>query len=449
MTAKLRNKWLIHVYKISSVMNYRLMSVYCTIVDSILYIISFTDKPPCSSNPCDNGGICRNLNNFEYRCDCHETGYKGSHCETGIISISQPPVISLVGDTPSSYTISLSANPTGGELDIAVSTSDSSITVSPSTVKLSTTITTGSVTVTADAPGVYYLKFDVSGDVADSFETPYPMIVIVHDPYKETNHTMYQYFEHMSQSVGILVPGCCKQTIQDYYTPEQVYIEFNSSCAWIGQDSTQLATGVIFLSSSGSTVPLSITGSSLSVIEIGIPDHSLPLNPPQECSICSSTNLHCQYSVTVEDVMDFISCHALGKSFLNYTQSMLPAWLSLHISAPDSDVAYSFDPFDIHAEVLLGEQVVLVSGCENLQVYQDSLYAVYRFDDSLTVNIDGISHTYAPHDGDDPVCFAIDIGRGSSSQFQIGIPESYREEFTNLSPFQVRVVLIIHHCIDN
>ena len=42
-------------------------------------------KAPCSSNPCQNGGVCFNSNNNispYYGCSC-SSGYTGFNCQTG------------------------------------------------------------------------------------------------------------------------------------------------------------------------------------------------------------------------------------------------------------------------------------------------------------------------------------------------------------------------------
>lgn len=411
----------------------------------MFFFFHISDKPPCSFNPCQHGGVCRNLNNYDYRCDCHPTtGYKGRNCESGIISVTQVPVILIDEDSPGSSTMTISGQPTD-ELKITMTTSDdSAVTTTPSTVTLSPTVTSSKVTVTSgDTPGLYSIHFIISGTNADTYETPSPMIVIVHDPNKPTNHTRYQYFDHVSQSIGILAPGCCEQSIQDYFTPNQQNIRFNSSCSWTGLDTTQSSSGITFASTPSITAPLSITGSNLSVHEHGIPLHNIP-SKSIECTFCSENDsVHCQYIVTVEDVLDFINCKALSKTFLHYSRELLPEWLQISVATLDSTAGTVswFDSFDIHAELLLGDQVIVIDGCESIQALSNSLYLVYRFNDSLGVAIDSdTSKIYTPRENGDPVCFAVDVGKGNTSPFHIGIPRSYHKEFMNMPPFDVRKI---------
>ena len=41
-------------------------------------------EDPCSSQPCQNGGICQVIDPLTYECDCGGTGYEGRNCETDI-----------------------------------------------------------------------------------------------------------------------------------------------------------------------------------------------------------------------------------------------------------------------------------------------------------------------------------------------------------------------------
>ena len=45
------------------------------------YIYS-TDINECMDSPCQNDGVCSNSEG-DYSCDCTDTGYNGTNCETG------------------------------------------------------------------------------------------------------------------------------------------------------------------------------------------------------------------------------------------------------------------------------------------------------------------------------------------------------------------------------
>ena len=60
-------------------------SIICFYVDDLYGYFQndhfYSDIDECQSNPCLNGGTCRNLENH-YMCDC-QTGYEGLNCQTG------------------------------------------------------------------------------------------------------------------------------------------------------------------------------------------------------------------------------------------------------------------------------------------------------------------------------------------------------------------------------
>ena len=44
--------------------------------------VCFTDINECLDSPCQNDGECSNSEGA-YSCDCTDTGYNGTNCETG------------------------------------------------------------------------------------------------------------------------------------------------------------------------------------------------------------------------------------------------------------------------------------------------------------------------------------------------------------------------------
>ena len=46
----------------------------------ILFIVSFLGGNPCDSNPCQNNGVCRPIEDNKYYCQCAEK-YYGVNCE--------------------------------------------------------------------------------------------------------------------------------------------------------------------------------------------------------------------------------------------------------------------------------------------------------------------------------------------------------------------------------
>jgi len=49
---------------------------------TIICVLVFADINECASDPCQHDGACTDLING-YTCNCGDSGYTGTHCETG------------------------------------------------------------------------------------------------------------------------------------------------------------------------------------------------------------------------------------------------------------------------------------------------------------------------------------------------------------------------------
>ena len=132
------------------------------------------------------------MDNYEFRCDCSDTHYKGLQCDTGVIDILQVPI--LTADVTFKY-LRITAYP-DQELHLHIIPSNTELTVTPTDVLFYPEYPVALLTVTASETGIYYLSFTISGEDSDTFEVPNPMLVLVRS---YTEHTQYQYFDEMDQ----------------------------------------------------------------------------------------------------------------------------------------------------------------------------------------------------------------------------------------------------------
>ena len=399
-----------------------------------LYIV----EPPCTSSPCQHDAPCRDLDNYEFRCDCSNTNYKGLQCDIGIIDILQVPILTV--DVTFKY-LRITAYP-DQELHLHITPSNTELTVTPTDVLFYPEYPIALLTVTASETGIYYLSFTTSGEDSDTFEVPNPMLVLVRS---YTEHTQYQYFDEMDQPIGILSPGCCSPGGQIYQCPYSTNtVHFQSTCSWEASENMEhTSTGLIFASSAGLQLPLSIAGAALNITPDDIISFTLPHSPVLNCTDCSGHNSSCHYyDFTQKDVVDLVQSHSLGKTYLKYSEHLLPDWLTFMITNINPSMQTSFSSLHVTTSLIFGEDIEIVDSCEDLQVHHDALYAILRYNDSIITSIDNIEYEYTPHDV--PLCFAIDLCAGESSPVHVTIPLGSQTILRNFTQFQVDKFLYKH-----
>ena len=105
----------------------------------------------------------------------------------------------------------------------------------------------------------------------------------------------------------------------------------------------------------------------------------------------------------------------------------------------------SFSSFDTIVDIVHGKEVILIDGCEDLNIPINGLYAVLRYNDSIKYSVDGIDYFYLSQYGDDPVCFAVDICNRDTSPFYISVPEGHHKDLEQLALLQVRKLLLFEN----
>ena len=388
------------------------------------YLFYCPDKPPCSSNPCLNNGVCRDINNFEYRCNCKGTHYKGLQCDIGIIEIPQIPIL-IVGQR---VTVNIEAHPSN-ELHLIIYNGDKGIDFFPTSLIFDPQDSSAILSITAKTHGIHYLYFNITGEDSQSFESPHSMMVVVQQNDTLSTHTHFQYFDQHNQRFGILKPGCCeKHESHLFCLQNDIAPTFLSSCSWGNLEET---SGVVFTQNNDLLLPMAVAGAQ---VHSQHPLLTLPILPTK-CGTCGSK---CGfYNITEEDVIDFIKSHALARSFLNSLKELLPSFIRLNISAIDSWQDATFFSYDIVLEVAFGDDIVLIDECESLNVLDDGLYAVLRYNDSLSFSYNGIEYNYLPRYDDSPICFAVSLCDGKGSPVYITIPEGHQEDIEQIDDFRV------------
>ena len=382
---------------------------------------------PCHSNPCQHGGVCTNIGTDGYRCDCSGTYYSGDNCETGVISISTIPIIY---SNQSSVEIEITASPSES-ITITLVASDS-LDISPSNITL-TIPSTAVFEISSLEPGQYIITYTVTGPSADDYEDSQSFVVLVLEP--ESVQQPNRYFTQLGLDVGELRPGCCETASLSYQCPSSAAASFPSTCSWSLQGTSHYASnGIVYVSGSDVELPLSIAGTKVSVsadnVDSSLLDSSLP------CSACSSTVRSCyHFDFTPSDVFDLLQSRSLAQTYLRNIKTFLPSWLDFAINTTAHINDTSFSLLDYTTTLAVGSDVNNIVGCEGLDVENEGLYSVFRYDGHLIGQVESNKRGHELSE-EDPICFAVNLCRGPDAPVHITIPTSTLNAVTSLNQIQ-------------
>ena len=369
-----------------------------------------------------------------YFCDCGDSLYTGLNCQTGVLSIGELPIMT-VGETIS---IPIAGTP-DNSVTLTVTVSSPDVNISQTSFTFDSDNPTGSLDISVTTPGVYSLSYDVTGEDADNYETPPTSVLIVIDP--DVQHVENDYFLKTGNPVGILAEGCCSPGVQ-YQCPGGVVnaVSFSSNCAWDNLGASEFSTrGVVFVNGAGISIPISLMGVNLMLSEDSYNGYVVPDLGNAECRVCDNLDPSCNYfDFKPNDYLDLLRTRALETTYLKAIEDLLPSWLS--ISVQDLDLTgdrISFGIDDFTSYLTTGDNIYQIPGCESLDLEPDSLFAVLRQDENITVQVDGMSMKYSANDDDDPVCIAVNLCRGTESPVHVTLPAKAREFINSYDAIQV------------
>ena len=278
----------------------------------------------------------------------------------------------------------------------------------------------------ANKEGIYTISYSLRGINHDVFEVPQLARVIVVDTLPNLQSV------DTNSIIDILTPGCHNAGGLIYQCPYLANtVSFTSSCTWQSEVSgDQITDGVVFASSGGLTLPVSIAGAELTGLLTGNIGNNLPFTEYScyNCTYCSSSynftslfgNQSCSsYNFSAFDMVYILSQRLLQSSFLNYTDALLPSWLSLFVS-PLNLATMSSLSFDDYSTILTTDQTV--SSCENLQLVPNGLHSVIWFTD-LEIQIFDSQYKYESAENE-ILCIAVNLCYGKNSPVHFSLPPS-------------------------
>ena len=382
---------------------------------------SITEGDPCSSNPCFHDGNCTVTGEDTFICNCDGTGYGGAFCEQGILSLPPLPILTL----GQSYQFYVEAQP---DEDLVVSFSSAILQPNPSEVSLTKARPRQRVTVRPAKRGFHQMAVSLDGSEKDLYDKPSPLLGVV----KPSGTS--KYFEERELEKGILDPGCCTGNAELKCPGSSHKVTFPSTCKWVGLFGITSTAGIVFASSQGLDLPLSIAGASFQDTLSGYVLRPVDITQVSKCSDCGSmSSSPCGsygesgkcYCLTPSDVdkVDFLSSEALPTTFLQNTHSLLPQWLSFQ-SIP-SRRSYSDDSSS--TSLWNRDGLTELEGCQGLLIRYttEGVYSVLHYSGQLNIGVGNSQMLYQPTSSmTDRFCFVVNLCDGPTAAMHISIPKS-------------------------
>ena len=412
-------------------------------INVCVHVSHCTESSICNPNPCLHNGTCVAVDSDDgFTCDCEGTGYNGPTCNRGIVTIQSIPT--LIENEPSTM-LEITASP-DEELTVHIQSNDGKgLQVTPSQVTITYPETKAQFNIRGKQSGRYTLNYVLSGRSADSFATPEGSPVFVTRP---RSGSSFRYFQAVDTNTGILRESCCAPDTPVFSgcpmsTDE---VQLLSTCSWQQSGQSYTTSGVVFLQFSNLSLPLSITG-----IKVNLSQNSLVTELPQSPS--SSTCTPCDanedkiadptrpfppeyekcyyYNFTIVDFEDLLTSRSLGNTYFNRVGAILPSWIVIH---PFRDQNPSFNIDDYSSGLVVPADLTGIPGCGEIVADEPGLYSVLRYGRSLVSILSGLPLLYRPSPSDAPLCFAVNLCKGTSSPVFVQLPPSVQTNI-KLLPF--------------
>ena len=372
-----------------------------------------SESSPCSPNPCLNGGYCIEDGTY-FSCVCNgtATGFTGPTCRAVIIHFPPiPPVtdgltfrITLYTDVNVRFRHRLVVTTRNPRQSAVINVRDGR----RNSVNANGVLGTVTVTLPENTAEVVYV--------------PQERKVFI---FGRSVQERISYFERFNFTRGLLKPSCCDSDETLSCPGSVAEVTLKSPCQWstTGQGLTR-SFGAVFAEGRNITLPTSISGLRYK------PDLSRNnyLATPRECSACENdTDNQCYcYTHTMQDTLEFHQARALGFTYINRIQPLLPSWLELSV---DLTMALESSPMtenDIFAPMTPPNQPVSsIEGCSKLTGLVGSRFSVLRYDKTLSAVIHGERYDYREtgNSATDVMCFTVDLCHESKSPVHIQISQ--------------------------
>ena len=345
-----------------------------------------TEINTCHPNPCRHEGKCSASDENSFICNCENTGYKGSKCETGFVNT---PIFPKLRPNTSSKALVVVARPSK-RLRVFM-TSENGVTIHPSSIEIPFPKRKDVFTVEGAKPGIQAITYILDGENGRDFETPGRSVLFIAP--EISNHNT-----KLSLMKGELPIGCEKHKPNENFSCK---LRLLSTSPWTG--TPRSTNGVVhLLTVNNQTIPLSLIGLNLKkvnvtreeMIESGIAVTSTFNKFPLQYQ----KNGKCYSEVAdVNNLLELIDSDAFVSSFMHAFSAMAPEWLTVTVSETNQN-------FDIQSiAVTLASDLRHCSGFP-INAAHSLAYYLPAVDYKMRVEQNEI-----PLSADGRTCFAINI----------------------------------------
>ncbi|PFX29109.1 Fibulin-5 [Stylophora pistillata] len=340
----------------------------------------------CQPNPCRHGGKCSALREKHYTCNCENTGYKGSRCETGYVL---KPIFPKLLCNKQSEMLYLVARPLI-RLKVVLS-SEEGVAFQPQSFVFNSSKRTHLFTVIAEKPGIQRIRYDLEGESANDFEAPKLGVLFTAPKTSPRSSLSTKLFLRK----GELPIGC-----EENQRKLSCEVRLLSTAPWTKNPSS--TNGIVHINAAGNQdIPLSLIGlnswdgfSRDKVIEASISMTA----PSKKYVLLHSKNGACQARVTdTNSLLELIRNDAFVSSFMEALSSMAPEWLSFSVDENNN----LFDIQNIAASL-----VPDLEHCSGFPLNQASSLIYYRPAVNYKIRV---TQTEVPLFADGTTCFAINL----------------------------------------
>ena len=345
---------------------------------SLLTHCSFLEIKVCQPNPCLHGGVCSSISSDQYSCDCTQTGYKGTDCDVG--SIITPDFPTLTAGVPS-QSVWFQASPPSHSITLTII--GRGLEFDPSQLVFQNGGTRNQyLKIIAREPGLYFIRYSLSGPSASEFQLPQQDILFVRSKHSTTETPENESWSNKFPS------GCHKQPLDKCPHTNDVIFAASTS-PWLTFGSLKTTKGVVNVEIGDTNVPLSLVGTNvLQSTQVSAPERQ-----------CGEK----EGSYSSEQIM---KSHMFIRSFLSAVNESFPKWLTVTLRNNSSSGKVRLSEFE--TRYLAGKYLQDNDIGQGQPINEESFYSLLS-SQNLNLTIDDNLDVLGSRARNVPLSLAIDL----------------------------------------